>query len=323
MRMRMRMRLRIMLSILCVYVWRIPVEGLTMMSVIPTGRRTVIRHLRRHTDTSLAPSATAPIVSRLRTRGEHAAAAACIVTGVSRDRRRDDPLGATRSKRLGTRQGSDRGCWRKLHRGKGFARAAAVVARVFALRRIVYWHLRRRMMTDRQVLLRGLGRWKAARFSGNDRVHVRLANLLANVGRALPQRLRRLVPGLLIANVRPQPRPLVLLQEPSPLRSDGFHDAPRQERLAPLAGVDVLHLVIFDPLAILLVARVMIRPPAAAAQHIVVVRHEDVLHHRLFVAAPLLLLLLLLRVGRGRRRQSGRSRRRIAAARHNPRRVGK
>ena len=136
-------------------------------------------------------------------------------------------------------------------------------------------------------------------------MHVRLSNLLANFRRPLPQRLRGLLPRLLVANVRPQPRLLILLQKSSRriLRSDGFHDASRHEWLAPLAGVDVVDLAIFDPLAILSVARMVVRAASSSAQHIVIVWCADALH--------------LLFSG------FGRCRRRIAPARHNPCRMGK
>mmetsp|Transcript_18738 Transcript_18738/g.37550 ORF Transcript_18738/g.37550 Transcript_18738/m.37550 type:complete len:245 (-) Transcript_18738:17-751(-) len=106
-----------------------------------------------------------------------------------------------------------------------------------------------------------------------------MLQLSTNFWRLLPKGLRRLLPCLLVPDVAPRAGLLVKLQEPSggALLSPLPDDLKRDDGLVEALGVDVFDLALFDPLAVSLVAGMVIGPAASTVQHIVLGGFLDVL----------------------------------------------
>ena len=93
-----------------------------------------------------------------------------------------------------------------------------------------------------------------------------LLELSTDLGGLLPQRLAGLLPGLLVADVVPKTRLVVHLEEPAGrrLRPPLLDDVQGHDGLVEALGIHILDLAIFDPLAVALVAGMVVRSPAAA-----------------------------------------------------------
>mmetsp|Transcript_8170 Transcript_8170/g.22746 ORF Transcript_8170/g.22746 Transcript_8170/m.22746 type:complete len:369 (+) Transcript_8170:1332-2438(+) len=107
-----------------------------------------------------------------------------------------------------------------------------------------------------------------------------LLELPADLGGLLPQRLAGLLPGLLVADVAPEARLVVHLEEAAggALRPPPPDDVEGDDGLVEALGIHVLDLAVLDPPAVALVAGVVVRPPAAAVQDVVGGGIADVLH---------------------------------------------
>ena len=107
----------------------------------------------------------------------------------------------------------------------------------------------------------------------------RLLHFPSDLRSLLPQGLAGLLPGLLVADVVPKPGLLVHLEESAgrTLGSPLLDDLEGNDGLVEALGIDVLDLAIFDPLAVALVAGMVVGTAAAAVEDVVVGRIADVL----------------------------------------------
>ena len=128
----------------------------------------------------------------------------------------------------------------------------------------------------------------------------RLLQLPSDLGRLLPQSLAGLLPGLLVADVVPQSCLVVHLEESAgrTLGSPLLDDFQSHDGLVEPLGIDVLDLATFDPLAVPLVAGMVVGTAAAAVEDVVVGRIADVLE------GPVGVLLGMGRISRRNRSSS-------------------
>mmetsp|Transcript_18261 Transcript_18261/g.52093 ORF Transcript_18261/g.52093 Transcript_18261/m.52093 type:complete len:221 (-) Transcript_18261:522-1184(-) len=137
--------------------------------------------------------------------------------------------------------------------------------------------------------------------------HALFLLLLADDRRLLAQRLRRLLPCLLIPDVVPQPGLFVELEKSARrfLAAPLPDDLQCHQRLVQSLAVHVVDLAIFDQLAVSLVAWVVVGATAAPVHHVVFVRFLDLLHRPVVVVLLRFVLVAVLVVrqliGWGRR----------------------
>mmetsp|Transcript_24221 Transcript_24221/g.52240 ORF Transcript_24221/g.52240 Transcript_24221/m.52240 type:complete len:316 (-) Transcript_24221:87-1034(-) len=92
---------------------------------------------------------------------------------------------------------------------------------------------------------------------------------LPHLGSPLPQCLRRLLAGSIVANLEPKSELLVLLEEPSVHLANRTHDRARDGGLVVLTGLEVRATVGVDEVAEAAVAGVDVCPASAAAEDVV------------------------------------------------------